>query len=185
MTLAELFANGFTAASIVLAGRNSVHTWWTGILSGVLFGWVFYLARLYADVTLQGFFVVTSVVGWWGWLHGAERRALPIRTTPGRWLAVAVVAGSGFALAYALLLHHFTDAYAPGPDSVVLSFSIVSQFLLVARRVETWWGWLEVDTIAVPLYLSRGLTLTALLYAGFWVNALVSLRHWRRQLEAP
>ena len=40
-----------------------------------------------------------------------------------------------------------------------------------------------VNTIAVPLYASRGLTLTAVLYAGFWLNALVALRHWRRQLE--
>ena len=28
----ELAANAFTAAAIVLAGRNSVHTWWTGIV---------------------------------------------------------------------------------------------------------------------------------------------------------
>lgn len=26
----EIFANGITTVSIFLAGRNSVHTWWTG-----------------------------------------------------------------------------------------------------------------------------------------------------------
>ena len=44
-----------TAAAIFLAGRNNIHTWWLGIVGCALFAWVFYEARLYADVTLQGF----------------------------------------------------------------------------------------------------------------------------------
>jgi nicotinamide mononucleotide transporter len=45
--------------------------------------------------------------------------------------------------------------------------------------VENWWAWLLVNTIAVPLYASRGLAVTAVLYAAFWVNAAVSLLKWR------
>ncbi len=51
----EVSANLLNAVSILLAGRNSIHTWWTGIVSCLLFGVVFLGARLYADVTLQGF----------------------------------------------------------------------------------------------------------------------------------
>jgi nicotinamide mononucleotide transporter len=50
----------------------------------------------------------------------------------------------------------------------------------MARRVESWWCWLIVNTIAVPLFLSRHLHMTAALYAAYWVNAVISLRHWRR-----
>jgi hypothetical protein len=56
MTLTELAANAFNAASIFLAGRNSIHMWWTTIVGCVLFAYVFFHARLYADVTLQMFF---------------------------------------------------------------------------------------------------------------------------------
>jgi nicotinamide mononucleotide transporter len=38
----EIAANVTVAASILLAGRNSVHTWWTGIIGCSLFGLVFY-----------------------------------------------------------------------------------------------------------------------------------------------
>jgi len=44
--------------------------------------------------------------------------------------------------------------------------------------------WLLVNTIAVPLYYSRGLHLTSILYVGFWINALVALRHWRNLMRA-
>lgn len=83
------------------------------------------------------------------------------------------------AVGYGWLLHRFTDAYAPFLDSVVLAFSVLGQLLLMRRRYESWWCWLLVNSVAVPLYLTRGLTVTALLYAAFWINALVALFRWR------
>jgi nicotinamide mononucleotide transporter len=180
VTPLEVSANLFTALCIFLAGRNNVHTWWTGIVGCVLFGWLFLLAKLYADVTLQVFFVITSLLGWWNWVKGPSGEELPVRRTRPARFALFFVLGLVVTAAYALLLHRFTDAYAPLPDSAVLAFSVLGQLLLMARRVESWWCWLLVNTSAVPLYLSRELYLTSALYVTFWVNAIVSLRHWRR-----
>lgn len=176
----ELSANVFNAAAIVLAGRNSVHTWWTGIIGCALFGWVFYAAQLYADATLQVFFVATSVFGWWHWLHGDQGHEQPVRRSSFRWIALSLAIGVLVTIGYAMLLRRFTDAFAPLPDSAVLAFSVLGQVLLMARRVESWWCWILVNTIAVPLYFARGLHLTAVLYIGFWINALIAARHWRR-----
>jgi nicotinamide mononucleotide transporter len=179
----ELAANGCNAASILLAGRGSIHTWWLGIAGCLLFARVFLGARLYADTTLQLFFVATSVLGWWRWRRPLGP-ARPIRRSDPGLLAVLGAGGVAVALGYGWLLHRFTDAYAPVLDSTVLVFSVLGQLLLVARRLETWWCWLAVNTLSVPLLASRGLLLTAGLYTLFWINALVSLRHWRRMLEA-
>ena len=175
----ELAANALNAASIVLAARDRVHTWWTGILACLAFAWVFYARQLYADVTLQLFFVATSAAGWWNWLHGERGAELRVRHAPARALALLLPAAVLVALGYGWLLHRYTDAYAPFVDSLVLAFSVLAQFLLMGRRVESWWCWLLVDTLAVPLYASRGLHLTALLYAAFWVNAWIALWRWR------
>jgi nicotinamide mononucleotide transporter len=189
VTPLEIAANAFTALCIFLAGRNNVHTWWTGIVGCVLFGWLFLLSKLYADVTLQAFFVVTGIIGWWNWVKDASGEQLAVRYTGSMRVALYFSLGVVVTCGYALLLHRFTDAYAPLPDSAVLAFSVLGQLLLMGRRVESWWCWLLVNTIAIPLYLSRGLHLTAALYAAFWVNAIVSLRHWQRlasaQLAAP
>ena len=176
----EIAANLFNAASILLAGRNSIHMWWTTMVGCVLFAWVFYAARLYADVTLQAFFIATAGLGWWRWLHGYSGAALPVQHSSRRLIIGGMAAGVGVTLGYGWLLHRFTDAYAPYLDSIILAFSVLGQLLLMDRRVESWWCWLLVNTIAVPLYASRGLYVTAVLYAGFWINAVVALRHWRR-----
>jgi len=181
----EIAANLFNALSIILAGINSVHTWWVGIVGCGLFGYVFYQSHLYADVTLQVFFIVTSIMGWKNWTPDAAGKELVVRHSTARAIVFMFLAGVVVALGYGWLLHHYTDAYAPFLDSTILAFSVLGQFLLMQRRYESWWAWLLVNTIAVPLYYSRGLQVTALLYSLFWINAVIALVRWRKLLAAP
>lgn len=176
----EIAANAVTTLSILLAGRNSVHTWWTGILGCLLFALLFFQTQLYADVALQLFFLVTSALGWRQWVSGAQGEPLPISRAGFTVLAWVVPAGISATIGYGALLHFYTDAYAPFIDSAVLIFSIIAQLLLMQRKIETWVFWLLVNSIAIPLYASRGLTLTSVLYAAYWINAVVSWLVWRR-----
>lgn len=181
----EIAANAVTAVSIFLAGRNSVHTWWIGIIGCALFGWLFYDAKLFADGALQVFFVGSSIVGLRQWLHGADGEALPITNVTWQHLGIIAAASAVVTAAYGSMLHFYTSAYAPFWDSAVLVLSVVAQLLMMQRRIENWWFWLVVNSIAVPLYASRGLTLTAVLYSFYWINAIVSWLWWRRLQAAP
>jgi nicotinamide mononucleotide transporter len=176
----ELAANAFVATAIFLAARNSIHTWWSGIVGCAIFAYVFFEAKLYADVTLQGFFIITGCIGWYRWLHGHAGAELPVRFSKPSLLAGSVALALVTAMGYGWLLYRFTDAYAPFLDSLLLTFSVLGQFLMMERRVENWWAWLLVNTIAVPLYASRGLYVTSVLYSAYWINAIVALVRWRR-----
>ena len=179
----EIGANIVMTVSIVLAGRNNVHSWWLGVVGCSMFAALFYGVNLYADVALQLFFVMTCLIGWLQWLRGAGGAALPITQVRLATLGWMVLAGIAATAAYGLMLRAYTNAYAPFIDSSVLVFSVVAQLLLMGRRLENWPFWLLVNTVCVPLYASRGLYLTALLYAAYWVNALVSWFFWRRQMR--
>lgn len=181
----EIAANVVMTVSIVLAGRNNVHSWWLGVVGCAMFAALFYSVKLYADVALQLFFIVTCFIGWLRWLRGAAGGALPISRARPAALGWMVGVGIAATAAYGLMLQAYTNAYAPFIDSAVLMFSIVAQLLLMGRRLDTWPFWLLVNTISVPLYASRGLHLTALLYAAYWLNALVSWVFWQRQMAAP
>lgn len=183
MTGLEIAANLAATVSILLASRNSVHTWWTGIVGCALFARLFFDARLYADVTLQVVFIATSFAGWWFWVRGDAREAPPIRRAPPALLGMMAAASVAVTAGYGAVLHHFTDAYAPFVDSAVLVLSLVAQLLLVRRMVETWAVWILVDTVAVPLFLSRGLHLTAALYALYWGNAFYGAWRCRREMR--
>ncbi len=177
----EFAANAMNTTSIVLAARNSVHLWWTGIIGSTLFGYVFYRSQLYADSSLQLFFVVTSVIGWKAWVRSKGQPALPVTSTSARQLMLMSAGAIPAVVAYGFLLHRWTDAYAPFVDAVVVGTSVVATFLLMYRRIETWPVWLIVNTVSVPLFWSRGLRITAVLYAIYWVNAWIGWRHWLRE----
>ncbi|MES2320288.1 MAG: nicotinamide riboside transporter PnuC [Pseudomonadota bacterium] len=180
----EISANAATGIAIFLAGRNNIHTWWTGILGCSLFGVLFYQTNLYADVALQVFFVISSAIGWWQWNKGAQGEPLPITHASLNTILLLVPLGAAATAGYGALLHYYTNAYAPFLDSTVLVFSIVAQFLMMKRRVDNWPFWILVNTIAVPLYASRELYLTSFLYGCYWINAVVSWIWWRRLARA-
>lgn len=184
LTLLEWSATATTALSVWLAARRHIATWPTGIVGCVLYGALFAKTQLYADATLQAFFVVTSAIGWWQWRRAATPAVRPERAPlrPTHW-ALLIVLAVAVALIYGALLRHWTDAFAPFWDSAVLTTSVVAQVLLMQGRRETWWFWIVVNTLSVPLYLSRGLDVTAGLYALFWLNAWHGWWHWGRAAQ--
>lgn len=183
--LLEITANMVNLTAIVLATRNSIHTWWTGIFGCVLFAWLFFNSQLYADVTLQLFFIITSAMGWWHWLHHrGQYQPRPITRCAPRELIVSVPLGIVAAMSYGGLLHHFTDAYAPFIDSAVLALSVAGQILLMRRKLETWVFWFLANTFAVLLFTSRELWVTAFFYTLFWFNAPIGFIRWRREFQS-
>lgn len=188
LTLLEWAATATTALSVWLAARRHIATWPTGIVGCLLYGALFASTQLYADATLQAFFVATSAIGWWQWRRAAQATtastATPARDPlrPAHW-ALLLVGGVAVTLAYGALLLYWTDAFAPFWDSAVLTTSVVAQVLLMQGRRETWLFWIVVNTLSVPLYLSRGLDVTAGLYALFWLNAWHGWWHWGRQAK--
>lgn len=180
----EVGANAVNALSILLAARNSIHTWVTGIIGCILFGVLFFLSRLYADTVLQVFFIATSAVGWRQWRGGGGGRALPVTRVSSASLFLILLASVGVASVYGYVLWRFTDAFAPFLDSVILVLSVAAQLLLMQRKYESWWCWLLADTLAVTLFGIRGLWITAALYSLFWINAALALLRWRRLVAA-
>ena len=182
LTLLEYSANAFFLSSVFLAARNQRHTWTLGVIGCVLFLVLFYQVQLYADATLMLFYIATSLIGWRQWRRGAPAEAISRSSWPQLTLfgLISIVT----MLAYGTVLYLHTDAFAPFADSAVLTLSVVAQLLLMKRRVETWWFWLMVNTIAVPLYASRDLMLTSAVYVGFWFNACYGLWRWNHHLRA-
>src|SRR3954465_10461418 len=78
----EISANIINLISVFFANRNNVHTWWTGIIGSVLFGIMFFEVRLYADVTLQVFFIITGIWGWRNWVYGDRMKSRQAEELP-------------------------------------------------------------------------------------------------------
>ncbi|WOR16101.1 nicotinamide riboside transporter PnuC [Hyphomonas sp. FCG-A18] len=181
----EIAANAALVTAVFLAARNLAISWLVGILGCILFGIFFFQIKLYADVTLQVFFIVTNAIGWLNWQRGGQAQTvLPVTRVQPLWhlilyFPIAALAAWG----YSELLLRFTDAHYPLFDSTILTFSIVAQLLLMKRKLETWIFWLIVNSVAVPLYFVKDAHVTAFVYSIFWFNAFYGFWNWRREMH--
>ncbi len=188
VTWTELIGDATALACVYLVARANPWNWPLGIANAVLFFFVFARARLYGNALLQIVFALLNAYGWWAWTHGgALGGELPVRRATQTERAVYAVTSVAGTAAAALILAQQTDSPAPTWDAAVLVLSLLATWAQAEKVVESWWLWLAVDAIAVPLYLSRALYPTALLYAFLLGLCVMGLREWLRLLreQAP
>ncbi len=185
VTWAEVLGDVTGAACVVLVARQHVWNWPLGLLNNVFWALLFWRAKLYSDSSLQGMFFALGCYGWWRWQRKSSTgTAIPVRRTRAiEWtvlagLVVLVTAG------LAAWLAHATDSPAPIADASVLALSLAATWGQAEKLVESWWIWITVDVISVPLYASRSLVPTAGLYVIFGILCVVGLRSWTHTLRA-
>jgi len=166
-----------------LTKQRHIWNWPVGLVSVACFMALFWEAKLYADALLQVGFAVLGIVGWWQWARAAGRDAaheVPVtRSSPRQAFVllalcfVAIYAGSRVLLAY-------TDSPVPVADTTLLVLSLLATWWQALRRLECWLLWIAVDVVSVPLYWSRSLPLTAVLYVVFLLICIAGYIDWRR-----
>ena len=62
------------------------------------------------------------------------------------------------------------------------ALSLVAQYMLGMKWIENWYFWMVADVIYIGLYQFKGLSLTALLYALFFVMCIAGWREWSKTL---
>ena len=180
----ELAGSVITIVSIWLATRENVWYYPTGIASVLLYAWIYFDARLYAEAGLQLVWLALLIYGWWNWLYGGEDRTeLPVTRTP-RWgWGASIASGAIMTAAIFLVQRRFTDNPNPLTDSSIAAWSIVAQWMTTKKWIENWALWLAVNAVAVPLYVVRQMMPTAVLYAVLFVLAIEGWRKWRTSLR--
>ena len=149
-----------------------------GIVSVILAGFVMWERKLYGESSLQMFFVLAQIWGWWLWLRIGGEDKVPVRWLdwPSRGVWLVGIAAVGLNLGWAL--DRYTDAAVPYADAGITGASIAAQILLGFRRIENWLIWIVVDIASVILFIDRGLYALAGLYGGMLVMCLFGLKEW-------
>jgi nicotinamide mononucleotide transporter len=185
MAWIEVIAVVFGLLCVWLSIRQNIWCWPTGLVQVVLFLVIFYHAKLYSDLVLHGIYVLLQVYGWYSWLHGgSERRPLGVTRLPACWLAGWVVVALAGTAAWGTGMATFTDAAVPYWDAFTTVASLVAQWLLTRKRLESWYFWIAVDIVAIGVYWYKSLFLTAGLYSIFLFMAIAGFVVWRKSLLA-
>ena len=180
MTELEWLAAVLVLINVGLVVTRSVWNYPFALVAVTLYAFVFFEARLYSDMLLQGFFFILNLYGLFAWVRARGDSGVPVgwMTARDRWIWGSAAGIAWLAWSYAM--HRYTDAAAPWADGAIAMFSIAAQWLLARRRIESWWLWILVDLIAVPLFAWRGLYATSAVYLVLLGMSIDGLIQWRR-----
>lgn len=204
LPVVEIIAAAFGVLSVWMARANNILVFPTGIISVTLYVFICFQFALYADAMINVYYLGMSIYGWYFWLHGGkfqhveteESGALDDQPEPGkneekahieyntfnenlRYLAATTV----LSLVIGLILSEYTDSDVPWVDAVTTSLFFTAMYAMARKKIEHWIFWILGDAISIPLYIYKGLQVTALQYVVFLILAIWGFLSWYRILE--
>ncbi|MFW6257204.1 MAG: nicotinamide riboside transporter PnuC [Prolixibacteraceae bacterium] len=169
--------------------RQNILTWPTGLLASLIYSYVFFETRFYADMGLQVYYVAISIYGWYHWLKGANNKneevenELPVQKLPAKLVWKLIVATIVIFLVLLFILLKYTDSDVPFMDSLTTALSIVATWMLAKKYLEHWLIWIFVDAVSAGLYAYKNLWPTVILFLVYTVMALLGYFEWKKDLK--
>ena len=194
----EIFGAVTGIIYVFLEIRQTIWLWPVGLVTSAVYIWVFFTSKFYADMSLQGYYLVISCLGWYWWTRGKKRRGedvekVRIEETETKELQVTrlklrtgIILVIVFVLLYTLMwfvLTRLTDSPVPVRDSFITSLSIVATWMLARKIYEHWFLWIIVNFVSAIFFMTRGLYPTVILYAVYGIMSFVGLAAWKKTIK--
>ena len=168
---------------VYLAAKNKIFSWPFAIISVIIYVFIFWDAKLYADMGLQVYFLIMNFYGWYYWSRKDDSKKTHVTSINSREIIFSVIGIVVFTAVLGFFLYNGTDASFPFIDSFCTACSLVAQIFLARKVMENWLIWIFVDIIYVGVYLAKDLHLTAGMYALYIYIAAIGYLEWRREFR--
>jgi nicotinamide mononucleotide transporter len=132
MSWLEIIAALFGAISVICSKQNSIWLYPTGLISTGIY--VYLLSReqfkLYAEATMNLYYFVMSVYGWYHWARKNDVSTVSVEWTTGKeWVIASLITIVGWGTFY-YLLKNFSNSDVPLIDSFVSATACSGMWLL-------------------------------------------------------
>jgi len=182
----EIIAAGLGFIAIFLQIKQNVWYWLVSIIMVSMYIYIYIDARLYADMSLQVYYLIISFYGWYMWLYGEKlndhKTQLSVSTISQNLLVILTSISIVLFFIIAWILLHFTNSDLPYWDSFTTSLSFVATWMLARKKIENWLIWIVVDAVSVGIYLYKELYPTAVLFLFLTLLAFVGYSKWKKDL---
>lgn len=184
LSILEALGVIFGLLSVWFAKRESILVFPTGIISVLIYVYLCFTTRLYADMSINAYYFIMSVYGWYYWSRKDQTdHQTPItRNTRREWIWSISILVISFVILSQLLIH-FTDSDVPIIDALTTAIFFVGMQLMAKKKIENWLAWIIGDFISIPLYYYKGLVLTSFQFLVFFIIAILGYISWKKTLE--
>lgn len=166
--------------------KASIWLWLTGLIMPIVYTFVYYEAKLYADFGMQIYYILAAVYGFLYWQFGRKKKEnieVPITRFPKQKILPTLFIFLLLWGAIYYVLITFTNSNVPVLDSFGNVLSIVGLWALAKKYIEQWWIWVVADIELSALYIYKNIPFTAGLYALYAIIAVAGFYKWKKMMK--
>jgi len=182
----EIIVFFFGIISVVYAKKENILVYPTGLVATILSTYLLYKAGYFADMTINVYFSIMSVYGWFNWAKNKnEVTVYQITLTNSKQkiiglilflITLVVMYGVYQLFDQPILKENYIDIFTSG-----LFFT--GMWFMAIKKIENWTLWIIADLISIPLYGYRGLGILSLQFLIFTILAVMAYVEWNKIIE--
>lgn len=173
----------FGIASVWYAKKENILVYPTGLVATILTVYLLYKAGYFADMTINAYFTIMSIYGWFNWSRTKNDVSVYLisRTNKKQKIIGLVLFFVTIVVMYGV--YKFFDRPILEEnyiDMVTSGIFFTGMWFMAIKKIENWTLWIIGDLISIPLYGYRGLGILSLQFLIFTVLAVMAYIEWNK-----
>ena len=184
----ELIAVATGLLSVWYSKKINVLVFPIGIVSVLLYVFIFIKNGLFANAVINFLYFVISVFGWWNWVKDNGQQTTDNRHQSNSLSVTFLSPRQRFATLAILLVLLFISKTLSSDAMTFFDYftgvlGLGGMLLTALKKVENWILYLLCDIILIPLCIYNGLYLTVLQYIIYAIIAIMGYISWRKEAK--
>jgi nicotinamide mononucleotide transporter len=180
----EIITFIFGVLSVYFAKKENVLVYPTGIICTILSVYIMFNAKYYADMSINIYYSIMSVYGWFQWKKITNGEVLTISRTNMKekiigiilFIITAIICIIIYTLFnYKLKINNYLDVFTT-------SLFFTAMWYMAKKKIENWTLWIVGNTFAVYIFFDRQLYIIAIQYIIFTILAISAYIEWKKYL---
>jgi nicotinamide mononucleotide transporter len=174
----------FGVLSVYFAKKENVLVYPTGIVCTILSVYIMFHAKYYADMSINIYYSIMSVYGWFQWKKITNGEVLTISRTNMKEKIIGIILFLITAIIciyiykffnYKLQINNYLDIFTT-------SLFFTAMWYMAKKKIENWTLWIVGNTFAVYIFFDRQLYIIAIQYIIFTILAISAYIEWKKYL---
>jgi len=175
-SITETIAVIFSIIYVILAAQKNIWCWFFAAISVMLYIYICWNAKLYAETTLQIFYLFMAGFGYRNWKHTGKSFTITEWSSKKHFSIIITGAICTFIIGFFFTM--YSNAEMPIIDSFTTVFSIIATYMVAKKILGNWLYWIVIDITSIHLYFNRDLHLSSILFAIYTIIATYGYFSW-------
>jgi nicotinamide mononucleotide transporter len=173
--------------SVFYSRKENILVYPTGLINTTLFIYLSIKGSLFGEASVNFYYTVMSLYGWWNWSRRDNTDHIVVHITPStkKELIQQFIFFDVCFLTIWGVLHWLRGAFAPGAipwaDAFASASAFTGMWLMARKKIESWYWWIATNIASIPLWFVKGYVFTSVQFVVLLVLAVAGLIEWKRR----